>query len=99
MSMEAARHEREILARLQKVLKNKRLAIVVGAGVTLSATADASGKPLSRIKWTGLIENGLNLLVSEGYVDRVNRRTKRAYEALDDPDIDGLLDAANILSS
>jgi hypothetical protein len=97
--MEAARHEREILARLQKVLKNKRLAIVVGAGVTLSATADASGKPLSRIKWTGFIENGLNLLVSEGYVDRVDRRTKRAYEALDDPGIDGLLDAANILSS
>jgi hypothetical protein len=67
--------------------------------VTLSATADASQNPLSRITWAGLIENGLDLLVSDGYVDRANRRTKRAYEALDDPDIDGLLDAANILSS
>jgi hypothetical protein len=32
-------------------------------------------------------------------VDRSNRRTKRAYEALEDPDIDGLLDAASVLSS
>jgi hypothetical protein len=71
----------------------------VGAGVTLSATADASGKPLSRITWTGLIRNGLDFLVSDGWVDRLNSSTKRAYEALENPDVDGLLDAANILSS
>jgi hypothetical protein len=47
----------------------------------------------------GLIRNGLDYLVSEGYVDTSNRRTKRAYEALEDPEVDGLLDAANILSS
>jgi hypothetical protein len=69
-------------------LKNKRLAIVAGVGVTFSAIVDTSEKPFSRIKWIGLIENGLNLLVSKGYVDRANRRIKRAYEALDDPDID-----------
>jgi hypothetical protein len=94
--MEAARRESEVLARLQKDLRNKRLAIIVGAGVTLSATADASGKPLSRIIWTGLIQNGLDFLVSNGYVDRLNRRIKRAYEALEDPDIDGWLEDPGI---
>jgi hypothetical protein len=97
--MEATRRESEVLARLQKDLRNRRLAIVVGAGVTLSATADASGKPLSRITWTGLIQNGLDFLVSEGYVDRLNSGIKPAYEALQNPDINGLLNAADILSS
>jgi hypothetical protein len=54
---------------------------------------------ISRITWTGLIRNGLDYLVHEGYVDKSNRRTKRAYEALEDPEVDGLLDAANIVSS
>lgn len=98
-SREAARRETEILARLKNDLKNNRLAIVVGAGVTLSATADASGNPLSRITWTGLIRNGLDYLVNEGYVGASSRRIKRAYEALEDPDTDSLFDAANILSS
>jgi hypothetical protein len=62
-------------------------------------TADTSGKPLSRVTWTGLIRNGLDYLVHEGYVDTSNRRTRRAYEALKDPEVDGLLDAANIVSS
>jgi nucleoside phosphorylase len=62
-------------------------------------TADQSGKPLSRITWRGLIRNGLDYLVSEGYVDTSDRRIKRAYEALEDPEVDGLLDAANIVSS
>ena len=62
-------------------------------------TADKSGKPLSRITWTGLIRNGLDYLVHEGYVDISNRRTKRAYEALEDPEVNGLLDAADIMSS
>jgi hypothetical protein len=62
-------------------------------------TADISGKPLSRITWTGLIRNGLDYLVHEGYVDTSNRRTKRAYDALEDPEVDGLLDAVNIVSS
>jgi hypothetical protein len=45
------------------------------------------------------MRNGLDYLVNESYVDRSNRRTSRAYEALEDPEIDGLLDAANIVSS
>src|SRR5271155_5197369 len=95
---EVARRKGEVLARLKNALKDKRLVIIVGAGVTLSATANISG-PLPRITWTGLIRNGLDYLVNEGYVDAGNRRTRRAYEALEDPDTDSLLDAANILSS
>ena len=62
-------------------------------------TADESGTPVSMITWTGLIRNGLDYSVSEGYVDKSNRRTRRAYEALEDQEVDGLLDAANIVSS
>jgi hypothetical protein len=95
---EVARREGEILARLKRALEDKRLVIIAGAGVTLSATANISG-PLPRITWTGLIRNGLDYLVKEGFVDAGNRRTRRAYDALEDPDTDSLLDAANILSS
>jgi hypothetical protein len=96
---EAARREGEVFVRLKNASKDKRLVIIVGAGVTLSATADASGRPLSRITWTGLIRNGLDYLVNDGYVDASSRRAGRAYEALEDPDTNSLLDAANILSS
>jgi hypothetical protein len=82
------RDAKRILARLRNDLKNKRLATITGAGVTLNVTADASGKPLSRITWTGLIRNGLEYLISEGYVDISNRRTSRAYEALEDPEVE-----------
>jgi SIR2-like domain len=67
--------------------------------VTLNATADVSGKPLPRITWTGLIKNGLDYLRDDGYVDSSDRRMRQAYEALVEPDTNGLLDAANILSS
>ncbi|KFZ24695.1 hypothetical protein V502_00833 [Pseudogymnoascus sp. VKM F-4520 (FW-2644)] len=95
----AARFQEQILARLRNDLKNNRLAIITGAGVTLNVTADTSRNPLSRITWTDLMRNGLDHLVSEGYVDTSNRRTKRAYDALEDPEVDGLLDAANIVTS
>lgn len=62
-------------------------------------TADTSGKPLSRITWTGLIRNILDYLVYEGYVGTSKGRTRRAYEALEDPEVDGLLDAADIVNS
>ena len=93
------RRQEETLARLRNDLKNNRLAVITGAGVTLNVTADETGEPLSRITWIGLIRNGLAYLVSEGYVDTSSRRTKRAYEALEDPEVDGILDAANIVSS
>lgn len=67
--------------------------------MTLNATADVSGKPLPRITWTGLIKNGLDYLRDDGYVDSSDRRMRQAYEALVEPDTNGLLDAASILSS
>jgi len=98
-SRETARRQHEVIDRLRNDLKNKRLVLITGAGVTLSATADSSRQALSRITWTGLIRNGLDYLVQEGHVDRSNRRTRRAYDALDEQDMDDLLDAANILRS
>lgn len=80
-------------------MRDKKLVVVVGAGVTLSATADIAGRPLPRLSWTGLIRNGLDYLVTEGYVEASNRRTKRAYDALEDVDTDSLLDAANIMAA
>jgi hypothetical protein len=80
-------------------LKDKSLIIIVGAGVTLSATADKSGKPLSRITWTGLIRNGLDYLVTDGYADDSNPEIKEAYTALKNTDTDSLLNAAKIMRS
>jgi hypothetical protein len=94
---EATRREGEVVARLKNALKDKRLVIIVGAGVTLSATADISGMPLPRLTWTGLIQNGLEYLVTNGYVDASNRRTKQAYAMLKETDTDSLLNAANIV--
>jgi hypothetical protein len=79
-------------------LKNKGLVIITGAGVTLSATAEESG-PLQRMTWTGLIQNGLDYLIEEGYVDKGNSRMQMAYTALGNTDTESLLDAANILKS
>lgn len=72
--------------------------IIVGAGVTLSATSDTLGRPIPRLTWTGLVRNGLDYLISEGYVDASNRRTRQAYDSLEHGDSDSLLDAANIMA-
>ncbi|KAF4628350.1 hypothetical protein G7Y89_g9801 [Cudoniella acicularis] len=92
----ATRHQEETLARLRNDLKNNRLAIIIGTRVTLNVIADISGKPLSRITWIDLIRNGPDYLVHEGYGDTSNRRTRKAYEAFEYPEIDGLLDTANV---
>jgi hypothetical protein len=86
-SREAARRQHEITDRLRNDLKDKRLVLITGAGVTLSATADSLGQALPRITWTGLIRNGLDYLLQEGRVNRSNRRTRRAYDALDEQDM------------
>ena len=85
--------------RLKKDLKDKRLVVVVGAGVTLNATADDSGRPLPRLTWTGLIRNGLDYLVNNGRVQASNRRIRYAYEVLQDSDPASLLDAAGIMAN
>jgi len=61
--------------------------IIVGVGVTLSATTDIFG-PLPRLTWTGLIRNGLDYLIKEGYVDAANGKTRQAKDTLKDTDID-----------
>jgi hypothetical protein len=60
---EVAGWEGNVLERLKNALKDKRLVITVGAGVTLSSTVDISG-PLPRITWSGLIRNDLDYLVT-----------------------------------
>jgi hypothetical protein len=82
-------------------LKDKRLAIVVGAGVTLNATADEFG-PLPRITWTGLIGNGLDYLTGGHQVEASDKNTvEQAYMALNDknPNVNRVLDAANVMKS
>ena len=94
---DAARREREILVRLRNALSKDRLVLIVGAGVTLSATAKASGEPLSRATWRGLIENGLNYLVTEQYVDESELRIEFARRSLETGKTDSMLDAADIV--
>jgi NAD-dependent SIR2 family protein deacetylase len=94
---EDARRQHQVLIRLQKTLKDKRLVIIVGAGVTLSATADISGKPRQRTTWTGLIRNGLDYMVNGDYRSASNKRIRRAYDMLEDDNPVSLLDAANIM--
>jgi NAD-dependent SIR2 family protein deacetylase len=96
---EATRREGEVFARLKTALNDKRLVVIIGAGVTLSATADLFGMPLPRITWTGLIRNGLDYLVNDGYVNTSNCRTRLAYDTLENAGTDSLLDAANIMKS
>ena len=45
------------------------------------------------------MQNGLDYLVSEGYIDISNRQTRTAYNALKDLEVNGLLYAADIISS
>lgn len=71
--------------------------IIVGAGVTLSATADVFRRPLPRLTWTDLIRNGLEYLVTDGYGEASNRRTEETYAALEYSDTNNLLYAAKIL--
>lgn len=94
---EDARRQRQVLIRLQNTLKDKRLVIIIGAGVTLSATADISGKSLQRTTWTGLIRNGLDYMVNCGYLSASSKRIRWAYDALENDDLVSLLDTANIM--
>src|SRR6266536_5823714 len=93
---EVARRESEVLARFKNALKDKRLVIIVGAGVVFNIITNISGS-LQRITWTGLIRNGLDYLVNEDYVDAASRRIRQAKSALEDTNTDSLLNAASIM--
>ena len=50
--------------KIRQALRNNKLVIVVGAGITLGATYPSP----ARITWTGLIHDGLDYLQHEGFV-------------------------------
>ncbi|RDL31804.1 uncharacterized protein BP5553_09206 [Venustampulla echinocandica] len=53
----------------------------------------------STIVLTDRIDTKWTRLFSEGYVVASKRWTKRAYEALDDPEVDGVLDTTIVMSN
>ncbi len=95
---EAAKRKGDHLDRLKNTLKNKRLVIIIDAGVILSATTNISGRPLPRLIWTSLIRNGWDYLVDDGYIKALTQEIEQAYTALENTNTDNLLNAANILT-
>jgi hypothetical protein len=74
MASERSRREAEHMSRIRQALLDKKLVIIAGAGVTLSAIQP----PPPRITWTGLIRNGLDYLEEEGFVAADNDELKVA---------------------
>jgi len=64
MELDCNRRKAEHEEKIQQALRDKKLVIVVGAGVTLSATDPSP----SRLTWTGLIRDGLDYLLRERFV-------------------------------
>jgi hypothetical protein len=64
--MDPARNRREAehVDKIRQALRDKKLVIIVGAGISLSATNPSP----PRITWTGLIRDGLDYLQDEGLV-------------------------------
>ena len=98
-SQEAQRWHLETIRRLKRALRERRLVVLVGAGVTLNATSDNSGRPLNRLTWKGLIRNGLDFLNQGNHVQNPYPRKRRAYEFLEEDDPEALLDAADALTN
>jgi NAD-dependent SIR2 family protein deacetylase len=59
-----SRREAEHGDKIRQALRDKKLVIIVGAGISLSATYPSP----PRITWTGLIRDGLSYLEDEGFV-------------------------------
>jgi hypothetical protein len=64
MDPAAKRREGENVAKIRQALNNKKLIIIIGAGVSLNAIQP----PPPRITWIGLIQDGLNYLEAERLV-------------------------------
>jgi hypothetical protein len=64
MASAQERREAEYMRKIRQALRDKKLVIIVGAGITLNATYPSP----SRITWTGLILDGLDYLKDEGFV-------------------------------
>ena len=65
MDLARNRREAEYVDRIRRALHNKKLVIIVGAGISLSATHPSP----PRITWTGLIRDGLDYLEHKGFVE------------------------------
>ncbi|KAF1812865.1 hypothetical protein P152DRAFT_481758 [Eremomyces bilateralis CBS 781.70] len=70
---------------IKAALKDKKLVIVTGSGVTLNATATLSGDALDELSWTGLINHGLDFLVKSGKVEADDDDLRNARKKLKDP--------------
>jgi hypothetical protein len=64
MDLARNRREAEHVDRIRQALHDKKLVIIVGAGISLSATHPSP----PRITWTGLIRDGLDYLQDRGFV-------------------------------
>jgi hypothetical protein len=64
MDVARNRREAEYVDKIQQAIRDKKLVIIVGAGVSLSATHPSP----PRITWTGLILDGLDYLQARGFV-------------------------------
>ena len=87
----SAREQREFEQQLCAALKNGNLVICAGAGVTLFATADASGRIHQQsLTWLRLIRSGLDYIeehIPSAYNDNNNKtRIQKARATLDVPD-------------
>ncbi|KAF3002683.1 hypothetical protein E8E13_009835 [Curvularia kusanoi] len=72
MQSDRERREATYKAKIQEALRDNKLVIIVGAGVTLSATCPSP----ARVTWQGLILNGLDYLEDEGFVSSDNQDLK-----------------------
>jgi hypothetical protein len=64
MASAQERREAEYKRKIRQALHDKKLVIIVGAGITLNATHSSP----SRITWIGLIRDGLDYLRDEGFI-------------------------------
>lgn len=70
--------------KIRQSLRDKKLVVIVGAGISLCATHPSP----QRITWTGLIRNGLDYLEEEGFVAAHDRHLKFYRESLEQDNAD-----------
>jgi hypothetical protein len=80
---------------IRRALREKKLVIIIGAGVTLGATYP----PPSRVTWKGLIQHGLDYLQNENFVETDDEDLRYYQRVLQrtDPKIDAVLRACDFL--
>lgn len=92
---ESDRRRKNITEELKAALAQYRLAIVVGAGITMGATSDEQwNNPQPRTTWKGLIMNGVDYLVQEKYFQESDTTIQMARELLRKGDLQSVLSAA-----